>query len=62
MKRVKIILPALLGLMTIPAMAQETYQDAKLAETALTGTARYVGMGGAMELSLIHISEPTRPY
>ena len=37
MKRVKIILPALLGLMTIPAMAQETYQDAKLAETALTG-------------------------
>ena len=49
MKRVKIILPALLGLMTIPAMAQETYQDAKLAETALTGTARYVGMGGAME-------------
>ena len=49
MKSIKIILPAFLGLMSVPTLAQETYQNAKLAETALTGTARYVGMGGAME-------------
>lgn len=30
-------------------LAQETYQDTKFAENSLTGTARYVGMGGAME-------------
>lgn len=29
--------------------AQETYENAKLAELDLNGTARYVGMGGAME-------------
>ena len=39
----------MLGLMAAPALAQETYQDTKIAENALTGTARYVGMGGAME-------------
>ena len=33
----------------IPSLAQETYENAKLAETELNGTARYVGMGGAME-------------
>ncbi len=35
--------------MAAPALAQETYQDTKFAENSLTGTARYVGMGGAME-------------
>ena len=30
--------------------AQETYENAKLAGEDLNGTARYVGMGGAMEL------------
>lgn len=34
---------------SMTATAQETYQDAKLAAGQLTGTARYVGMGGAME-------------
>lgn len=34
---------------TLPAVAQETYQDTKLVENELNGTARYVGMGGAME-------------
>ena len=29
--------------------AQETYENAKLAGEDLNGTARYVGMGGAME-------------
>ena len=38
-----------MGLMAVPALAQETYQDTKFAENGLTGTARYVGMGGAME-------------
>lgn len=39
----------MLGLMSVPALAQETYQNTKMAENSLTGTARYVGMGGAME-------------
>ena len=34
---------------SLSATAQETYQDSKLAENQLTGTARYIGMGGAME-------------
>jgi len=45
----KYFMLAALGLMAAPALAQETYQDTKLAENQLTGTARYVGMGGAME-------------
>lgn len=49
MKNQKYFLLAALGLMAAPALAQETYQDAKLAENSLNGTARYVGMGGAME-------------
>lgn len=49
MKSTKYFLLAALGLMAAPALAQETYQDTKLAENSLTGTARYVGMGGAME-------------
>ena len=35
--------------MVMPAAAQETYENAKLANEDLNGTARYVGMGGAME-------------
>lgn len=38
-----------MGLLALPAAAQETYQDTKLMENELNGTARYVGMGGAME-------------
>lgn len=34
---------------TMPAAAQETYENAKIAQDDLNGTARYVGMGGAME-------------
>ena len=34
---------------TVSMMAQETYENAKLATEDLNGTARYVGMGGAME-------------
>ena len=49
MKNSKYFLLAALGLMAAPALAQETYQDTKLAENSLNGTARYVGMGGAME-------------
>lgn len=40
---------AAMGLTTMPLSAQETYQDTKLMENDLNGTARYVGMGGAME-------------
>lgn len=36
-------------LTAIPLSAQETYQNAKLVGEDLNGTARYVGMGGAME-------------
>lgn len=49
MKNSRYFLMAALGLMTVPTLAQETYQDTKMAENGLTGTARYVGMGGAME-------------
>lgn len=35
--------------LTVPAMAQETYESANIATPDLNGTARYVGMGGAME-------------
>ena len=35
------------GLM--PATAQETYENANIATGDLNGTARYVGMGGAMD-------------
>ena len=38
-----------LALMAVPMAAQETYQDTKLVDNDLNGTARYVGMGGAME-------------
>lgn len=36
-------------LMAIGVMAQETYMDGELLSPELNGTARYVGMGGAME-------------
>ncbi len=37
------------SLLAMPAMAQETYESAQIATEDLNGTARYVGMGGAME-------------
>lgn len=44
----KIILAAtLFG--TLPMAAQETYENANIATQDLNGTARYVGMGGAMD-------------
>ncbi len=36
-------------LIAMPAAAQETYENTKLVDKDLNGTARYVGMGGAME-------------
>ena len=36
-------------LAALPVMAQETYQNATVVAEDLNGTARYVGMGGAME-------------
>lgn len=38
-----------LAVVALPMAAQETYQDTKLIDNELNGTARYVGMGGAME-------------
>ncbi|MCF0202693.1 MAG: hemin receptor, partial [Bacteroidaceae bacterium] len=40
---------AALLLASLGAAAQETYQNAELADANLNGTARYVGMGGAMD-------------
>ena len=37
------------ALLAFPAMAQDTYENARLLGNDLNGTARYVGMGGAME-------------
>ena len=44
----KLLLVGLL-LSSLSALAQETYMNAQLATEDLNGTARYVGMGGAME-------------
>lgn len=48
MKTTNIILMAAVMLAS-PAMAQETYENTKIATEDLNGTARYVGMGGALE-------------
>lgn len=45
----KKIIVAALCLSSVAAMAQETYENAQLATEDLNGTARYIGMGGAME-------------
>lgn len=47
--KIKHILFASALMASMSAAAQETYLDTKFAENSLTGTARYVGMGGAME-------------
>lgn len=49
MMKFKSILFVLAGMMPMTMSAQETYQDTKLIDNDLNGTARYVGMGGAME-------------
>lgn len=45
----RILYSAVLASLSTLAMAQETYQNAELMRPELTGTARYVGMGGALE-------------
>lgn len=45
----KRIISALCAIVALSASAQETYQNATLITEDLNGTARYVGMGGAME-------------
>ena len=45
----KYIIIAAMAFAAMPMLAQETYENAKVAAEDLNGTARYVGMGGAME-------------
>lgn len=45
----KLFVIAAIVVATMPIAAQETYENAKIAQEDLNGTARYVGMGGAME-------------
>ena len=45
----KIFFAALALASAMPLAAQETYEIADVATQDLNGTARYVGMGGAME-------------
>ena len=45
----KLFVIAAIVVATMPAAAQETYENAKIAQEDLNGTARYVAMGGAME-------------
>ena len=47
MRKVLIITACLLT--AVSANAQETYDNANIATQDLNGTARYVGMGGAMD-------------
>lgn len=49
MKKVRYGVVVALAMMVAPLSAQETYQDTKLVDNELNGTARYVGMGGALE-------------
>ena len=48
MKKIYIAIVALTAA-ALPSMAQDTYEGAKLMTNDLNGTARYIGMGGAME-------------
>ena len=45
----KYIAMAMLSVVLAPAAAQDTYENARVLGSDLNGTARYVGMGGAME-------------
>ena len=45
----KKILTIAIGITALAANAQETYESAQLATQDLNGTAKYIGMGGAME-------------
>ena len=45
----KIFMAAMAVALGVPAAAQDTYESARLLGSDLNGTARYVGMGGAME-------------
>ena len=45
----KIFFAALAMAVVLPAAAQDTYESGRLLGSDLNGTARYVGMGGAME-------------
>ena len=47
--KISFYMAALATVMAVPALAQETYENAKIATEDLNGTARYVGMGGAMD-------------
>lgn len=47
MKRLFVVMITVMG--TLSMTAQETYENAKLITPELNGTARYIGMGGAME-------------
>ena len=47
MRKLYILLLASAGMM--PVMAQDAYEGAKIMTTDLNGTARYVGMGGALD-------------
>lgn len=47
MKKYVLLAAVVMGIM--PMAAQETYENARLLQEDLNGTARYVGMGGAME-------------
>lgn len=38
-----------MAMLALPVAAQETYENTKMVDNDLNGTARYVGMGGAME-------------
>jgi len=45
----RLYMAALVLAVVLPAAAQDTYESARLLGSDLNGTARYVGMGGAME-------------
>ena len=47
--KTRLLYLASLALLAMPAAAQETYENTKLIDNDLNGTARYVGLGGAME-------------
>src|SRR3712207_8789422 len=47
--KLKYLTLAALSAFTLQATAQEAYENAKMVDNDLNGTARYVGMGGALD-------------
>ena len=51
-----------LGLLTLSSVAASSHSNGMLDETDMVGVSFWLATAMMLALSLIHISEPTRPY